>query len=163
MRPTSATGPDPIRSAWARPNGFTLVELLVVLVIVSLAAATVMLTIPRGRDDLELEARRLAARIAFARDEATVTGRPMALRPTADGYAFEVRDGSRWRTLGEPPFRPVSWRDGAVLSIEERGVERITFDGGGWTEPVTLSLRRGLERRDIEIDAAGAPRVVEAF
>ena len=68
-------------------RGFTLVEMLVVLVIMGLLAATVVLTWPAGsalRDD----ATALAARATLAAEESILSGTAMGLDVNAQGYAF---------------------------------------------------------------------------
>ena len=63
-----------------KESGFTLVELLVVLVIIGLAAAAVVLAIPDPEGSLQTEAERFAARAKAARDLAIVESRPALLR-----------------------------------------------------------------------------------
>jgi len=162
MRRTSAIGPEPNaepKPRRARRAGFTLVELLIVILIVSLATGVVLLTAPPARNDLRLEALRLAAKLTYARDEATVGGRAIALRLEGAGYAFDVRDGPAWRPLREPPFRPVSWEDGTRLAAEDEAVERVAFDGAGYMEPVVLRLSRDGALALVEVDAAGEVRL----
>ena len=54
-------------------RGFTLVELMVVLALVGLAAAAVVLTMPPPDGGTRSEATRFAARVAALRDRAAVT------------------------------------------------------------------------------------------
>ena len=51
-----------------RRNGFTLVELMVVLFIIGLAATAVVLAVPEQGGSLQAEAERFAARAKAARD-----------------------------------------------------------------------------------------------
>src|SRR4051812_10272559 len=83
--------------AGKRRNGFTLVELMVVLVILGLATAAVVLSMPEQGGSVEAEAERFAARAKAARDEAIVQSRPVALTVDDGGYGFAQRRGGEWQ------------------------------------------------------------------
>lgn len=81
--------------------GFTLLELIVVLAIVGLATAGVSVTL---RDDtmtrLEREALRLGSQVDAARAHSQVTGLPVRLRLTPQGFRFEPEVSPTQTTLG---------------------------------------------------------------
>ena len=86
-------------------RGFTLVELMVVLVIIGLATAAVMLAIPDQGGSLQAEAERFAARAKAARDSAIVESRPAALIVGPAGYDVARRsaaNGTGRRTMTGP-------------------------------------------------------------
>ena len=117
-------------------NGFTLVELMVVLVIIGLAATAVVLAIPEQGGSVYAEADRFAARAKAARDAAIVEARPVALTVDSGGYVFAHRRGGEWR-----PGPRHEWGEGT--SVETSGVLAGTrFDSTGLAEPLTLRLRR---------------------
>src|SRR3546814_15820916 len=88
-----------VETAKARPprNGFTLVELMVVLAILALAAAAVVLTIPGEERHVRSEADRLAARLAAARDIAVIEGRSVAVDLAPSGYGFARSVAGAWQ------------------------------------------------------------------
>src|SRR3546814_13204921 len=86
-----------------RPNGFTLVELMVVLAILALAAAAVVLTIPGEEQHVRSEADRLAARLAAARDIAVIEGRSVAADLAPSGYGLARRIPGAGGPLWEGP------------------------------------------------------------
>ena len=151
--PTSAIGTsDP------RVSGFTLVELLVVLVIVGLVSGAVVLAMPDPRGSLVAEAERFAARAHAAQERAVTDNRAVALRIGGDGYAFERRSDGEWAPLEARPFGQVAWRRETVAVLVPEG-ERIVFDATGFAEPARLTLARGGEQVAVEIEGGGTVRV----
>ena len=74
-----------------RARGFTLLEMLVVLVIAGLLVSLASLSLTRNpRTDLREEAQRIALLFETAGDEAQVRARPIAWQPTAHGFRFDV-------------------------------------------------------------------------
>jgi general secretion pathway protein H len=140
----------------AAQQGFTLVELLVVLTIVALMSAAVVLAVPDPEGPLAAEAERFAARAKAAQERAIMDNRSFALKLTADGYAFERRQGREWQTLVDKPFATVAWKDGTAPSLEGG---RIIFDPTGYAEPLRLTLSRGGEQVSVEIAEGGRIRV----
>jgi general secretion pathway protein H len=142
----------------SRISGFTLVELLVVLVIIGLAGTAVVLTAPGGGDTLARDADKLAARLLRAREEAVLAGRGVQVRVSAAGYDYLRQDFDAWRPLHEGPFRPARFADGTRAQLPASGAQaHVTFDfdpiGGNRPQAVVLEH---LERRvRIAIDATG--------
>jgi general secretion pathway protein H len=146
-------------SATGTAEGFTLVELMVVLVIVGLVSAAVVLAMPDPRGALRGEALRLAARAEAARERAMMDTRPVALVLKEGGYGFEWRRGGEWRAVGERPFVEQSWSEGTRAAIEG-GESRIVFDSTGFAEPARLNLVRGEEAAQVEVSDGGRVHVV---
>lgn len=109
--PTSATGTSPIRHRTcacgrrAASAGFTLVEILVVVVIIGVISAGLLLSVSlTGRDhDLEHETERLVALFAYAREQAELQTRDFGVMFQDDGYEFLTYDTRRaqWRSVFE--------------------------------------------------------------
>lgn len=157
MRPTSATGVKPAPLARRREAGVTLLELLVVMTLIAIAAGAVVLTAVPATPPLAQEAERLAARAALARDEAALSGRVVALRMDADGYRFERRTGPDWSALEEPPFAPVRWGEDVRVEFTPRAPDaRVLFDPAAFATAAEVLLRRGSERARVRFDVDGA-------
>jgi general secretion pathway protein H len=132
--------------------GFTLVELLMVVAIIGLAAGAVVLSVPDPRPSVAEDAERFAARLSRAREEAILTNRPVEVEATPAGYGFLVFDGARWSALVEGPFGPETWTAGTRLEPSD---VRIVFDPTGVAEPAVLTLTRDHNSRTVTVDGAG--------
>ena len=89
-------------------QGFTLVEVLMVVVILGIVASVVVVGFT-GADrqrGLIREAKRLALVVEMARDESVLSGLEYGLDVLEDGYQFLVYDidRERWTTLTESPY-----------------------------------------------------------
>lgn len=86
-----------------RGRGFSLLELLVVLVILSIMAATAVLSLGDfgGDDRVDQEARRLLALMQLSSDEALLQGRDVGVYLEEDRYRFMLysRDSLTWVPL----------------------------------------------------------------
>lgn len=110
----------------ARGRGFTLLELLVVVLLIGLLTSFAMLGI-QGSSPRELqrdEARRLLARMDLAREEAVLRAASLGIRFTDEGYRFlELRD-QQWRVLrGDRIFSPHELPDGMRVAVDIDGLE----------------------------------------
>lgn len=102
MMQTSAHGLNKNKNGSNASAGFTLLELLVVLVIVGIMLGAVALNaIPSDRQILQNEAQRIALLLQLARDEAIVRNRPVAFEAQADQYRFLIRQNDSWQPLLE--------------------------------------------------------------
>jgi general secretion pathway protein H len=137
-------------------NGFTLVELMVVLVIVGLMSAAVVLAIPDPRGGLVSEAETFAARVQAAQERAIMDNRSVALRLTPEGYSFERAVKGEWQPVAERPFGPARWVEGTGVKA---AADRIQFDATGFAEPLEVTLQRGDEQVGIGIGEGGEVRV----
>jgi general secretion pathway protein H len=110
--PTLATGISTSRAAMARRSrrqwrtgGFTLIEILVVVVIIGLLSAGMLFSISlTGRDrELERESERLFALFNYAREQAELQTREYGVMFKDDGYEFLAYDVRRaaWRSISE--------------------------------------------------------------
>lgn len=157
MTPTSATG----RRDRTSRQGFTLVELMMTLLIVGLAAGAVVLTAPDARPSVTSEAETFAARLIRAREEAVLTNRPVAVAVDAAGYDFSVFDvEAGWTPLAEGPFRRAEWAEGVEATLAPAN-GRFVFDPVGAAEVARLVLSRDGVQRAVAVDAAGEVSVNE--
>jgi len=89
------------RQGWC-VAGFTLIEMLVVLLIIGIIMSMVTLSIRSDdrAEKMEEEMQRIQALLKMAREEAVMQDEDIALRVSDNSYAFEV--------LGEKGWQPIS-------------------------------------------------------
>ena len=145
----------------ARPReqrrGFTLVEMLVVVVIAGIVIAMVTLsTAPAEGRRLRFEGERLAALLTAARDEAQLTGRAIVWEGNVEGYRFLQRSDSGFVAIDSDILRPRRW-DSAVLAVrlEGGGPPRLVFSREPLIEPFTLAIDSGTGVVTLKGDALG--------
>lgn len=141
----------------AATSGFTLVELMIVLAIMALAATAVVLTIPGEERNVRSEANRLAARLAGARDVAVIEGRSVSVNFAPSGYGFERRIAGEWQPLPGRAFEQRNWpSDIRFVAGDGQGAARILFDRVGTSPtPQTLVLSGGDAREIVRVSATG--------
>lgn len=147
----------------ARTRGFTLVELLVVMVIIGLTLGMATLNaIPSPRQDLDKEAQRLALLLQLARDEAIVRNRLVAFEANGDRYRFMVRGDAGWEPVTRDDLlREREFKNSPLqLILEPVGTGnpdmlRITFGREPVDRPFVLTMAKGGNTVAIRADGVG--------
>lgn len=141
--------------------GFTLVEVLVVILVVSLAAAFAVANF--RSDDRQVardEARRLAALLTQARDEAITSGSSLAWRVDPAGYSFLRRGPDRtWQPFAADeafrPYRLPSTMQFSAVEIAGRRLDRedvLVFSSTGIAPPFKIVIALNAERITVRSD-----------
>ncbi len=135
-------------------NGFTLVEMMVVVFLLGLASAAVILSFPVGNNVARSEAEMLAARIAAVRDEAVMQSRAVAIWTRPSGYGFELRVGDQWEPYSKGAYQVHHLKDD--MRIAPSSIARISFDQTGLPSgPAEIELIHGSGRSKVSISASG--------
>ncbi len=143
-------------------RGFTLLELLVVLVIAGILLGAVALNAMPGNSQLlQDDAQRIALLLQAARDEAIVRNRAIAFEIDEQRYRFLIRQNDSWQVLtNDALLRERSFRR-APLAVtltppsSDRLPLRIVFGREPVDKPFALRLTLGANSASIQADGIG--------
>ena len=145
-----------------RAAGFTLVEVMVVLVVIGIVSAAVLLS-TRGPDPgrvLARESDRLALCLESAFDAAVAGPRHFGLYLNAQRYGFLVYRAGAWQAPADPPCADHAWPAGLSWRAEVEG-RALPKPRPGAVLPQIYLLGSGeVSAFRIELAHAGARRVV---
>lgn len=97
--------------------GFTLLEVLVVLVIISVIVGLAVLSIDTGPEELRREGNRIASLLELASEEAVMNGRECRVVLRRHGYSFEQLQEGKWQATEDELFRPRQLPDDISLQL----------------------------------------------
>lgn len=146
-----------------RARGFTLLELLVVLVIVGITLGFVSLNAMEGNSQaLQNEGQRIALLLQLARDEAIVRNRPIAFEADSNSYRFLIREQSKWELLPQDELlrerefarAPVTLSISPPVAAETNPL-RIVFGREPVDKPFVLTLSARDARVAVRADGIG--------
>jgi general secretion pathway protein H len=142
------------RSA-GRERGFTLLEILVVVLIIGIVLS---LTTLAFRDDIEdrlrTEVQRLAALLTLASQEAVLQGGELAIVFSPRGYHFQVLEDGKWTDARDAVLRERQLAEDLALFVEIEGESappggkdaeeqppRVFLLSSGEMTPFTITLK----------------------
>lgn len=117
-----------------RATGFTLIEVLLVILLIGLLAATVVYSFSgeSRQQRLEKETEKLQARVQLAAELAMLKNVELGLYIDDKGYRFMLFEQEKWRSIREPKaLAPYEFKPGFSAKIELEGLE--------WAEQNLLS------------------------
>ncbi len=167
-------GPDRIphdhRAPCPPPDGFTLIEILVVVVIIAIVASVAVISVNAlGRDtEISDETRRLSGLIGIVREQAEMEARDYGLRLEEEKYDFLIHDVRRneWLVLEEDNLlRPRELPAGLRLRLWLEGREVILRPPADRKKPrppqITLLSSGDITAFELRIEREGSDH--EAF
>jgi len=96
-------------------QGFSLIEIMIVVLIISISASMAVLYIDTADERLKSEAKRLLAMTQFLRDDAIITGRTLALLIDKNHYSFSQLKMDKWQQLNDKPFKKIELEDDMTI------------------------------------------------
>ena len=131
-------------------SGFTLIEIMVVLLIVAITIGMVGVNLQRGDNNrAQDEANRIVILLQAAREEAILQGQVFAVQFTKDGYRFlRFNKGKLELIEKDDVFSPRTLEEGVMLTFTIDGAAADTeagliLDPSGSFTPFVLTLRVG--------------------
>ncbi|SCZ59632.1 type II secretion system minor pseudopilin GspH [Thiohalomonas denitrificans] len=150
------TRPAPGRLSGNR--GFTLLELMVVMVIIGVIIGFAALSIGDGgrSERIETEARRLAALMQLTGDEAILNGSQLGLLLTPEGYRFLTLGQEEWEPVeGDQLLRARKLPDGVAMELRVDGMPVGVEEDPKKPEPHLVFLSSG-DRTPFEMELGPA-------
>lgn len=144
-------------------SGFTLLELLVVLVIMGIMLGAVSLNAVQSvHQRLQTDAQRVSLLLQLAREEAIVRNRQTAFEVLEQGYQFLVLNDNKWEKITDLDTlrgRPFTFPETQVSILSADPVRsetlRIVFGREPVSRPFTMILLVGNDQVAINADGVG--------
>jgi len=95
-------------------TGFSLIEIMIVVLIIGISASMAVLYIDNSDDRLKFESKRLLAMTQLARDDAIISGKSLAMTintdtiDDTDQYYFSQLENGKWIQFSEKPYRTIT-------------------------------------------------------
>lgn len=132
-------------------TGFTLIELAIVLLIITITIGLVGINLHQGdNNNVRDEANRIVVLLQAAREEAILQGQVYAVQFTRDGYSFQRLNakGKLEAIQNDDVLMPRVLPDGVKLSFEMDGVvaetgDILVLEPSGAFDPFVVTLRAG--------------------
>lgn len=154
------------RSLNPRQAGFTLIEILVVVVIMGIVVGLISINLmPDDKRTLTMEGQKLSLLLEQAHDEAIVTGKDIAWSAKGDEYRFWQKDDQgQWAEMkGDDLFQARKLAQGVRLADLKINMakaspdERLVFSSDGLGAPFSMDL--GLNDLHVRVTGDGAGKI----
>ena len=141
-------------------RGFTLIEILVVVVILAVLAGALTLAVGGvgGERQLARQAAQAQALIGYACEQAELSGREIGLSLNDRGYRFSRLDRSGWLPLSTDELRPRLWLVGTLPTLTRDG-HRVDIAADFPDKPQLVCFSSGeLTPFRLELGLTGLPQ-----
>jgi general secretion pathway protein H len=156
----AALGHAALGAAGDRSRGFTLLELMVVIVLAGILLSLVTVNVtPDARQQLARDAQRIGQLFALAADESRIRQQPIFWEADLNGYRFvTVVRGERQLVSGDDLLRERPWQEKLQsLALFPSGSSRPSqIILGPGAPPVTLAIAREWVQPAVRLELATA-------
>jgi len=160
---------DSAKQMKVKIQGFTLIEIMVVVVIISIAMGAVLMSFPDRRNDrLKEHSARFSALMSLVQDEAILQSRDFGLSINDSGYSFYRWMGKNWEVYSDSPFESRSFEENIKSEVVLEGVDIkllksdkikkpqiVIFSSGEMTSFIYILSNKEKSTATIKFDAAG--------
>ena len=126
-----------------RELGFSLVEIMVVLVIIGLMSGMVVMTLPKRKPPLDGQMQELTRQINAIASEALISGSVMAAGFSTNGYVFYRYGQGEWSIIMKSEWINIPkitlQKTGVTLPLTEQVVPMLLFEPTGLSSVFTLT------------------------
>ncbi|WP_165831105.1 prepilin-type N-terminal cleavage/methylation domain-containing protein [Sphingomonas pokkalii] len=141
----------------ASQAGMTLIEMLIVLAIIGVAAGAVTLGIGAAtrKPSVETEARRLASRLQAAADDAMLGDLLIAFTAEKHAYGFAtIGTDGKMTARSDDALAPHTLPSGITVTLDTRPPVVLGVDGAG--RPMSATIENGSQRWIVRYDGLTA-------
>ncbi|MDO6687532.1 MULTISPECIES: type II secretion system minor pseudopilin GspH [unclassified Agarivorans] len=118
----------------SRQQGFTLLEVILVLLLMSIGIYSVVMSVSGSSEQkiVEQQAKRLAALVQYAQEQALLTGYDYGIYSDAERYQFVRMEKQRWIKLDDRIFKEKVFEQPYFLelSLEDAELEEQGYGSG---------------------------------
>ena len=147
-------------------SGFTLLEVMVVIVLVGIVLSAVTLSVGGQREQqLQTEIRRIQQVMKLAHEEAMLNQSELAIQFRPHDYQFQLFTNNTWQAIDEPNylrqhllddgFDLKLLQDGIAVSLTEDEAGRVLLSSSGEMTPFELIL--SLADSELRYQLSGTP------
>lgn len=124
--------------------GFTLVEILSVLVVIGLMSSVVILSMPHPKSDLDKQAEQLSIQLNALAQDGLISGSVTAAGFSEDGYTLYAFENSEWAERAsaqwQESYRMTLTRGSARIDLPKKSDPIILFQPTGLSTPFEFTL-----------------------
>ena len=155
-----------MRRCTAKEAGFTLVEILCVLVVIGLMSSVVVLSIPQPKSELEKQAELLSGQLNALAQDGLISGSVTAAGFSKDGYALYSYENSEWAEKASADwsgsYRLTLSRGTAKLDMPKTAEPIMLFQPTGLSTPFELTLSDRETRYALKTEGDGRIALVKS-